>query len=157
MRRGREKKSGVAQAALGRSRGGLSTKIHLVAVDERTALAVSLSAGQANDAPLGEQLVAEIITPDAQVRALCADRAYDSDALRAALAAAPTPKEAVIPPRANRRVQYTYDKARYRQRNRVERLVGRLKQFRAVATRYDKLDGMFGGLVVLCLAGIALR
>jgi transposase len=37
-----------------------------------------------------------------------------------------------------------------RQRNRVERLVGRLKQFRAVATRYDKLDGMFGGLVVLC-------
>ena len=52
---------------------------------------------------------------------------------------------------------YAYDQARYRQRNRVERLVGRLKQFRAVATRYDKLDGMFGGLVVLCLAGIALR
>ena len=118
---------------------------------------MSLSAGQANDAPLGEQLVAEIITPDAQVRALCADRAYDSDALRAQLAAAPVPKEAVIPPRANRRVQYPYDKERYRQRNRVERLVGRLKQFRAVATRYDKLDGMFGGLVVLCLAGIALR
>ena len=56
-----------------------------------------------------------------------------------------------------RRLQYPYDKERYRQRNRVERLVGRLKQFRAVATRYDKLDGMFGGLVVLCLAGIALR
>ena len=52
---------------------------------------------------------------------------------------------------------YAYDKDRYRQRNRVERLVGRLKQFRAVATRYDKLDSMFGGLVVLCLAGIALR
>ena len=56
-----------------------------------------------------------------------------------------------------RRVPYAYDKQRYRQRNRIERLVGRLKQFRAVATRYDKLDGMFGGLVVLCLAGIALR
>src|SRR5690349_11110542 len=56
---GREKKSGAAQPALGRSRGGLSTKIHLVAVDERTALAMSLSAGQANDAPPGEQLVAE--------------------------------------------------------------------------------------------------
>ena len=54
-------------------------------------------------------------------------------------------------------MQYAYDKERYRQRNRVERLVGRLKQFRAVATRYDKLDSMFGGLVVLCLAGIALR
>jgi transposase len=123
----------------------------------RTALAMSLSAGQANDAPPGEQLVAEVISPDAQIRALCADRAYDSDALRAELAAAPTPKEAVIPPRANRCVQYAYDQDGYRQRNRVERLVGRLKQFRAVATRYDKLDGIFGGLVVLCLAGIALR
>ena len=157
MPRGRKKKSGAAQPALGRSRGGLSTKIHLVAVDERTALAMSLSAGQANDAPPGEQLVAEVVTPDAQIQALCADRAYDSDSLRAELAAAPTPKQAVIPPRANRRVQYAYDQERYRQRNRVERLVGRLKQFRAVATRYDKLDGMFGGLVVLCLAGIALR
>jgi transposase len=157
MRRGREKKTGLGQPALGRSRGGLSTKIHLVAVDERTALAMSLSAGQANDAPPGEQLVAEVITPDAQIQAVCADRAYDTDALRAELAAAPAPKQAVIPPRANRRVQYAYDQERYRQRNRVERLVGRLKQFRAVATRYDKLDGMFGGLVVLCLAGIALR
>ena len=157
MRRGREKKTGLGQPALGRSRGGLSTKIHLVAVDERTALALSLSAGQANDAPLGEQLVAEVITPEAHIQAVCADRAYDTDALRAELAAAPTPKQAVIPPRANRRVQYAYDPERYRQRNRVERLVGRLKQFRAVATRYDKLDGMFGGLVVLCLAGIALR
>src|SRR5690242_8639963 len=154
---GREKKSGAAQPALGRSRGGLSTKIHLVAVDERTALAMSLSAGQANDAPPGEQLVAEVISPDAQIRAVCADRAYDTDALRAELATAPAPKEAVIPPRANRRVPFAYDRARYRQRNRVERLVGRLKQFRAVATRYDKLDGIFGGLVVLCLAGIALR
>jgi transposase len=152
-----KKKSGVGQPALGRSRGGLSTKIHLVALDERTALALSLSAGQAHDAPPGEQLVAEVITPEAQIQAVCADRAYDTDALRAQLAAAPTPKQAVIPPRANRRVPYAYDKERYRQRNRVERLVGRLKQFRAVATRYDKLDGMFGGLVVLCLAGIALR
>ena len=118
---------------------------------------MSLSAGQANDAPPGEQLVAEVISPDAQIGAVCADRAYDTDALRAELAAAPTPKQAVIPPRANRRVQYAYDQDRYRQRNRVERLVGRLKQFRAVATRYDKLDGIFGGLVVLCLAGIAFR
>jgi transposase len=118
---------------------------------------MSLSAGQANDAPPGEQLVAEVIRPDAQIQAVCADRAYDTDALRTLLAAAPTPKQAVIPPRANRRVPYAYNKDCYRQRNRVERLVGRLKQFRAVATRYDKLDGMFGGLVVLCLAGIALR
>jgi transposase len=118
---------------------------------------MSLSAGQAHDAPPGEQLVAEVITADAQIQAVCADRAYDTDALRAELAAAPAPKQAVIPSRANRRVQYAYDQQRYRQRNRIERLVSRLKQFRAVATRYDKLDGMFGGLVVLCLAGIALR
>ena len=128
-----------------------------MAADERTALAMSLSAGQANDAPPGEQLVAEVITPDAQIQALCAYRAYDSASRRARLAAAPTPKQAVIPPRANRRVQYAYDQEHYRQPNRIERLVGRLKQFRAVATRYDKLDAIFGGLVVLCLAGIAFR
>src|SRR4051794_20791965 len=72
---GAQKKSGGAQPALGRSRGGLSTKIHLVALDERTALAISLSAGQANDAPPGEQFVAEGNHPRrADPGALCGPR-----------------------------------------------------------------------------------
>ena len=65
---GAQKKNGTAQPALGRSRGGLSTKIHLVAVDERTALAMSLSAGQANDAPPGEQLTSENDSGEIPVR-----------------------------------------------------------------------------------------
>jgi transposase len=65
---GAQKKNGTAQPALGRTRGGLSTKIHLVAVDERTALAMSLSAGQANDAPPGEQLTSENDSGEIPVR-----------------------------------------------------------------------------------------
>ena len=79
----------------------------------------------------------------------------DSDAVRAVLAAAG--KEVAIPPKANRLRQPVYDKSKYRERNRIERLVGRLKQFRAVATRYDKLDAMFMGGVLAALALIHLQ
>ena len=92
---------------------------------------------------------------DERIVALAADRAYDTDAIRAALLAAG--KEAVIPPKANRIAPPAYDKAKYRGRNRIERLVGRAKQFRAVATRYDKLDVMFLGTVLAALIAVDLR
>ena len=89
------------------------------------------------------------------ITALGADRAYDTDAIRAALAAAG--KEAVIPAKRTRLHPPAYDKSKYCQRNRIERLVGRLKQFRAVATRYDKLDAMFLGGILAALTLIHLR
>jgi hypothetical protein len=68
--------------ALGRSRGGFSTKIHLAAADPRTALAVALAAGQAGDAPALERVMCDL--PDETAAgAVVADRAYDSDAIRA--------------------------------------------------------------------------
>jgi transposase len=139
---------------LGRSRGGLSTKIHAVAVSANQVLGVILSGGQAGDAPVGEEMLGEVIQRET-IKALGADRAYDSNAIRAMLEAAG--KEAVIPPRANRRNPPAYDQEKYKQRNRIERLFGRLKQFRAIATRYDKLAAMFLGGVLAALLTISLK
>ena len=79
---------------------------------------------------------------------MIADKGYDSAALRQWLAARGT--EPVIPPRANRKLQYTYDKALYRNRNVIERSFGRLKDYRRIATRFDKNVQNF--LAALCIA-----
>lgn len=67
---------------------------------------------------------------------LVADKGYDSQALREWLAERGT--QAVIPPRRNRKIQYDYDKAIYRQRNVVEQLFCRIKDWRRIATRFDR-------------------
>lgn len=79
---------------------------------------------------------------------MIADKGYDSAALRNWLTARGT--EPVIPPRANRKIQYTYDKALYRTRNVIERSSGRLKDWRRIATRFDRNIKAF--LAALCLA-----
>ncbi|MBF9143445.1 transposase [Microvirga sp. SRT04] len=84
-----------------------------------------------------------------------ADRGYDSDPLVAALAAHGTC--AVIPPRRKRRHPRAYDPVRYAQRHPVERLFSRLKQFRCVATRYDKLDAHFLAFIHLGATVLWLR
>ena len=66
------------------------------------------------------------------------DRAYEGDRTRRL--AVELGYEPVVPPKANRRRSWTYDALRYRRRNEIERLFGRLKRFRRIATRYDKLD-----------------
>ena len=81
---------------------------------------------------------------------LLADKAYDSDAIRAALTAAGI--RPVIPPRSNRTSTIRWNRRIYRDRNRIERMIGHLKVNRAVATRYDKLASSF--LDVLHLATI---
>ena len=83
------------------------------------------------------------------------DEAYDSNAIRDKLVAKGI--EPIIPPKANRLEVILYDKAQYQQRNKVERLFNKLKQFRRVATRYEKLTAMFLGFVILALIVIMLR
>lgn len=117
-------------------------------------LALAIGAGQAGDAPVGEEMIDQVVLL-AEVEALGADRAYDSDAIRHRLAAAGI--EAVIPPTANRVEVIAYDKERYKERNKIERLFNRLKHFRAVATRYDKLKAMFLGTVIAALLVICLK
>lgn len=79
---------------------------------------------------------------------LLADKAYDADSLRRLLAT--TGVRAVIPSTANRRAPIPYSKTLYRQRNLIERMFARLKDFRRVATRYDKLAQNFlaGAIIV---------
>ena len=131
----------------------MSTKIHTVAFNERQVFGLILSGGQAGDAPVGEEMLAEVLVRE-EVKGVGADRAYDSDTIRALSAAAN--KEAVIPPRSNRVDPPNYDREKYKQRNKVERLFNRLKHFRAVATRYDKLASMFLGGILAALISIPL-
>jgi putative transposase len=79
-----------------------------------------------------------------------ADKAYDARALREQIAAMPA--KAVIPPRANRREPIRWSKAVYRHRNLVERFFCRIKHFRRIATRYDKLVERFASFISLVAA-----
>lgn len=103
-------------------------------VDERGRPRVLLlSAGNINDINMAEVL----IRATGPVRRLLADRGYDANHLRKLLAQRET--EAVIPSTTSRKTPIPYDISAYRDRNRVERMWCRLKDFRRVATRYDKL------------------
>src|SRR3546814_20632606 len=81
---------------------------------------------------------------------LVADKGYDSQALREWLEARGT--QAVIPPRRNRKIQYDYDKVIYRQRNVIERMFCRLKDWRRIATRFDRNIKNFMSAVALAAA-----
>jgi transposase len=83
------------------------------------------------------------------------DKAYDTDAIRATLQTEGI--KAVIPSRTSRVQEIPHDQRLYRKRNCVERLVGKLKQFRAVATRYDKLASTFMAIVHLVAAFVIAR
>ena len=86
--------------------------------------------------------------PDAHY--LLADKAYDADHYRARLRQLRI--QPVIPNKSNRKQPYPFDKKRYRNRNVIERMFGRLKDFRRVATRYDKNASNF--MAALCLAAL---
>jgi len=74
-----------------------------------------------------------------------ADKGYDADALVERIKAQQA--EAIIPPRSNRKTPRDYDRHRYKARNLVERFFNQLKQFRRVATRYEKLASHFAAMV----------
>jgi transposase len=110
----------------------LSTKLHLAAAAERTAVTVVLTPGPQGDAKAFPAVWAGV-PAECRVLDALADKAYDRDAIRATLLERAI--EPVIPPKANRKEPLLYDEQLYRQRNRAERLVGKLKQFRRIATR----------------------
>jgi transposase len=142
------KKNGAQ--AIGRSRGGLTTKIHALVDALGNPAVLMLTPGQAHDLSCAELLI-ETAAPDA----LIADKAYDADSLVDTLTARRiTP---VIPPKANRKTQRSCDYALYCERNLIERFFNQLKYFRAIATRYDKLARNFLAGVQLVAALILLN
>jgi transposase len=122
---------------MGRSRGGLTTKIHALVDANGNPIALKLTEGQAHDGRSAGDLLGDL--GGGQI--LLADRAYDSDALRNSLAARgawanvkPMPRRINIP---------SFSPFLYRYRNLVERFFGKIKHFRAVATRFEKHDANY--------------
>ncbi len=136
---------------MGRSRGGLTTKIHALVDAIGRPVRRLLSAGQAYDGHAALELL-DALPPGCQV---LADRAYDSNAIRALIAGQGA--EAVIPSMPQRNPAIPHDRERYRARNCVERFFNKLKHFRAVATRYDKRDDNFLASIQLASIRIWLR
>ena len=150
-RHGRFKKRGPQ--SVGRTRGGWNTKLHMVAASDRDGVMFALSAGNCGDAPEGRALLRQLGPVDRPVYLLM-DRAYEGDETRAL--AEELGYIPVVPPKSNRKNPWHYDKQLYKQRNQVERLFRRLKRFRRIFTRYDKLDVVFLTFVYFALIVDAL-
>ena len=136
-------KRGEQKQAIGRSRGGRNTKVHALADARGRLLAILLTGGEAHDCPVAERLIA---IGKASKR-LIADKAYDSAELRLWLKDRGT--KPVIPNRSNRKQPFTFNRRLYKERRRIENAFGRLKDFRRIATRYDRLARNF--LASVCI------
>ena len=136
---------------MGRSRGGLTTKIHARVDAKGRPLCLLISPGQVHDI-----LCAEALLDGLEKRTVViADKGYDADRVRAHIRAQGAIPN--IPNRSNRTKKFRWKKTLYRQRNHVERFFNKLKQFRRVATRYDKLAATFFAFVKLASVRIWLR
>ena len=138
------------EQAIGRSRGGLTTKIHALVDALGNPVELMLTPGQAHDLACAAPLI-ENVDPEA----LIGDKAYDADPLIDTLNRRQI--SPVIPPKANRKNPRACDFALYCERNLVERFFNKLKHFRAIATRYDKLARNFLAGVQLASAMILLN
>lgn len=136
---------------MGRSRGGLTTKIHALVDAIGRPIQLKLTEGQAHDGRAAADMFATV----GPGQTLLADRAYDSDGLRESLAERGAIANIRLMPRRKRFPAFDADL--YKKRNQVERFFSKLKHFRAVATRYDKRDDNFLASVQLASLRIWLR
>ncbi|MCZ8546384.1 IS5 family transposase [Mesorhizobium qingshengii] len=143
-------KKGSEDQALGRSRGGLSTKIHMAVRGLGCPVRFTLTAGQKGDAPQAAALIEGL-----PAKVVMADTAYDADYLRQAIAAKDA--IAVIPNNPSRSIKYPLDKHLYAQRHLVECCFSKLKQFRRVATRFEKTARNYRAVVTLAAIVLWLR
>ena len=146
---GRQKKAD--EQAIGRSRGGLSTKIHALVDALGNPLAFHLTGGQAHDLD-----GADVLLPGMTADTLLADKAYDADE-RVLKRLEEAGKTAVIPPKANRIDPRDYDKDTYKARHLIENFFCKLKLYRAIATRYDKTARNFLAAIHLAAAIVWLN
>jgi len=137
------RKKGEQKQAIGRSRGGRNTKIHAVADAKGRLLSILLTGGQAHDCPPAQRLIRRTKA----ARKLLGDRAYDSAELRQWLSERGT--KPVVPNKSNRKQPFSFDRKSYKQRHLIENAFCRLKDFRRIATRYDRLARNF--LASICL------
>ena len=136
---------------MGRSRGGLTTKIHAVVDKQGRPIKLKLTAGQDADITSAPEMIADL--PEGAL--LLADKGYDSNALREMVANRNA--WANIPPKSNRKDPICFSKHLYRARSRVERFFNKIKQYRRIATRYDKTAESFLAALKLVAVRIWLR
>lgn len=126
----------------------------MVAANARTAIIFALSSGAAHDAPEGRALLSQLGPPRRPLYLLM-DRAYEGNETRQlALELGFVP---VVPPKGNRINAWEYDREMYKRRNEIERLFRRLKGFRRIFSRFEKLDVMFIGFIHFALIVEAFR
>jgi transposase len=135
---------------LGRSRGGLTTKLHALVDRRGRPLCYLLTPGQAADCRYAETLL-----EDVALACLIGDRAYDTDALR--VWCAEHGIEVVIPSKRNRKTPIPHDRAQYRTRHRIENLFCRIKDYTRIVLRKDKTSRSYAGFVSLAFALINIQ
>jgi transposase len=136
--------------ALGRSRGGFSTKIHVNVDALGNPLRFTLTGGQRHDITQ-----AEVLIEGYEFERVIADRSYDAD--KFLLIIAGKGAEAVIPPRKNRKDSREYDKHLYKERHLMECFIGKIKHFRRIFSRYDKLAKRYLAFLSFASALVWLR
>jgi transposase len=146
-----EKKHGGQEAqALGRSRGGFSTKIHIAVDALGNPLRFILTGGECHESPHAAALIEGY-----SMQVLIADKGYDAvEFINTVIAAG---VEAVIPPRVNRKEQREYDEHLYRERHLVECFINKIKHYRRVFARFEKLSKNYLGFLSFVSALVWLR
>jgi transposase len=149
----RGKRGDRTAECIGRSNGGLTTKIHARGDALGNPTGFHLTPGQAHDLEGAAALLPDILETS---QAFLADKAYDAQerVLDRWAKAGVTP---VIPPKSNRTEQREYDKDMYKARHLIENFFAKLKQYRAIATRYDKRAHTFLGAIYLAASVIWLN
>jgi transposase len=145
---GGRRKRGAFKEGVGRSRGGRTTAIHALTDAAGRPRVLLVAPGNLHDVMMAEELLAAA----GPIERLIADKAYDTNRLRTCLQERDI--EAIIPSRARRKPLIPHDREAYRQRNLIERMFARLKDFRRIATRYDKLARNYLAGVLLAAAMI---
>jgi transposase len=139
---------GAVPRCIGRTKGGLNSKLHAVCDGSGKPLALLLSEGQMSDYKGAARLLDSLLP----AKALLADRGYDADCFRTALQAKGiTP---CIPPKKNRKIPIPYDTVLYKQRHKIENMFAKLKDWRRIATRYDRCAHTF--FSAICIAATCI-
>ena len=129
----------------------MTTKIHALGDALGNPIGFHLTGGQAHDLE-GADVLLEMV----EAKALLADRAYDAEA-RVINRLQEKPCQPVIPPQSNRKLPRSYDKFLYQARHLIANFFAKLKQYRAIATRYDKTSRNFLGAIYLAASVIWLN
>jgi transposase len=141
---------GQKAQALGRSRGGFSTKIHIAVDDLGNPLRFLLTAGQVHDSTKGEDLIEGFSFSNG-----IGDKGYDSKAITQSITQAGA--VAVIPSLSNRKEQRDYDRHLYKERHLIECFINKIKHFRRIFSRFEKLDRSYLGFLGFVASLIWLR